>query len=195
MSWKLSRWKGCDGGCCVRSPRFPKATPGPDLARPAFKADCIYHEKTGSGTNPDGSHWFGGCALYREINEVIAARNGTNRVRRQDLESKPNLGPVVKNLISPLNRTTRGPAIQWFLDTCWKWPAMTPTIAAFVDKAKALGIFTDDPGFSPLADSSRIYTDEEKAALDQEFHVTHAQVQAGTAVNEEPACCFYWEQV
>ncbi len=48
MSWHLARWKPCDGGCCVRSPRFPR----PD------GADCVYH------LNTEGE--YGGCALIRD---------------------------------------------------------------------------------------------------------------------------------
>ncbi len=48
MSWHLARWKPCDGGCCVRSPRFPRAD----------GTDCTFH------LNTEGE--YGGCALYKD---------------------------------------------------------------------------------------------------------------------------------
>ena len=196
MPWKLARWKPCDGGCCVRSPRFPRAQGGPDNTRPAWLADCIYHENQPGGISPDGTEWRGGCTLYTELLGVIASRGGVNNVRIQDLRGLNNFGRFVRGQEPPPNhRTFRGNTVQWFLDTCWKWPVMTPTITALINRAKALGIFQDDPGFSAVLAYETEYTDEQRVALGQEFHVTHEQVVAGTAVNEEPACCHYWQQV
>lgn len=198
MPWRLSRWKVCDGGCCVRSPRFPRPAGGPDPDRPAFNADCVFHLNQPGGTSPDGSTWRGGCQLYTEILEAITARNASNnmsRVRLSDLRAKAGLVSVIDANTTPQLRTFRDTPIQWFLDTCWKWPYKSPLISAFWERVKALGLAHEDDGFSPLLDPARTYTDAEREAIEQEFHVTDAQVRAGTAIAEEPACCFYWEQV
>lgn len=200
MPWKLARWKPCDGGCCVRSPRFPKsANLGKvDPERPAFMADCVYHLNQAGGTSPDGSTWRGGCALYIDLLQAVDERNAAtniSRLRTQDITSKPNLGPVVQNAVTVEGRTLRENVRQWFFDTCWVWPVPTPLIQSVIDRVKQFGFYRDDPGFSAKLSYERTYTDAERAAAGQEFHVTDAEVKAGTAASHEPACCHYWMSV
>ena len=198
MPWKLSRWKTCDGGCCVRSPRFPNPGGGPDPERPAYMADCIYHLNEPGGTSPDGTQWRGGCQVYKELLTAIANRNAEtnmNRLRLADIMAQPTLRQLVNKEIRPALRESRGEPIQWFGDTCWKWPVMTPLISALWGRAKSLGLVADDPGFSPVLMYDRVYTDEEREAMGQEFHVTWEQVQSGEAATVPASCCHVWEAV
>jgi hypothetical protein len=200
MPWKLTRWKPCDGGCCVRSPRFPRAdnlgtVPG---AHPAFMADCVYHLNEPGGTNPDGSTWRGGCALYRDLLQAVAERNAANnisRLRTTDVLSKPSLGPIIREEVAVSGRDFRLNVRQWFLDTCWIWPVPTTLIQAVITRLQGFGWYQNDPGFSAKLSTTTIYTDAEKAATEQEFHVTWAQVQDGSALTVPATCCWVWEPV
>lgn len=60
--WKLVKFRPCDGGCCVDSPRFPRTGSrfgaNPNTTR-IKGADCIYHL---NGIEEP----YGGCVLYKE---------------------------------------------------------------------------------------------------------------------------------
>lgn len=161
-------------------------------------ADCIYHLNEPGGTSPDGTQWRGGCQLYKEMLAAIASRGAEtnmNRLRLQDLRAQPNIRQLIDEEVRPALRESRGKPVQWFGDTCWKWPVMTPLISALWERAKALGLVADDPGFSAVLMYDRDYSDAEREALGQEFHVTDAQVLDGTAATVPATCCHYWKAV
>ncbi len=197
MPWRLARWKDCDGGCCVRSPRFPKANPTPiDATRPAYMAGCRYQLNEPGGTSPDGASWRGGCVLYKELLGAISDR-GDRAVRKSDLDALPEFSKM-RVIASEDSRAidARG-ALSWF-QTCWQWPAATPTLAKLRDRFTQLGLWDGD-GFGIEYDT--IYDDSEAEIVDghrairgQAFHVEDEWDAAKRAI-AEPACCHFWQAV
>lgn len=195
MPWKCARWKSCDGGCCVRSPRFPRAMPGPDATRPAYMADCRFHLNQAGGTNPDGSSWRGGCQVMQAIYAIIAARGGVSKVRAQDITGNTTLAAVRAVTTEPKRTIDRRGGLFWFINTCFMWPLPTATQTAFRDRLVTLGLIPASDASYPLVDAAKpSYTDAERTAKGQEFHVT-SDMTAPQKAAQEPACCFEWEPV
>ena len=145
------------------------------------------------GTSPDGMLWTGGNQLHAEIWRLYESlgRNASG-IRLADLQALPNFGALF-GLDWPLQGAWKGKAVQWFLDRDFGWPVRTPHIQAILDQMAVLGIW--DPTLYDLGISyDVIYTDRQRAALGQEFHVdagmTKAEKEAVPA-----ACCHYWERV
>ncbi len=180
MPWKLSKWKDCDGGCCVRAPRFPR-----DLDNPGM-SDCVYHE---NGPGGEGRDLRGGCRLIRELNSSIVAHPN---VDRDDLLGRSNFSAVKDKLEPPHGLWQKNP-LQWFFDTCWGWPVRSPAIKGILQKVKVLGLWDEDT-YDPGMEYDRVYSDQEMENFSQTFHVTSDMTQAEKEA-QEPACCHLWEEV
>ncbi len=174
MTWKLSKWKDCDGGCCVRAPRFPRDPENPSMS------DCVYHE---NGPGGDGDDVRGGCRLIRELNsaDLIPVTEVLSKGKLLEMQGRqePPHGPWAKR------------PLQWFLDTCWGWPVRPPNIMGLLQRMKSVGRW-DDTDYSPGFEYDKVYTDEEIQG--QTFHVTSDMSQVEKEA-QEPACCHYWEEV
>ncbi len=181
----------------MRSPRFPKANPTPvDPERPAYMAGCRYQLNEPGGSSPDGASWRGGCVLYKELLGTIADR-GDRQVRKSDIDALPEF--TAMRVIATEDSRAIDPrgALSWF-QTCWQWPAATPTQAKLRDRFTQLGLW-DGRGFGIEYDTA--YDDSEaeivnghRAIRGQAFHVEDEwdAVQRAAA---EPACCHFWESV
>lgn len=192
-NWKLIRWKPCDGGCCARSPRFPKDNLTPrDATRPAFHADCRYHLNEAGGTSADGTQWRGGCAIYKELLANVATRGGdATQVTRGELDADEKLTEISNIVSEPLRQIHKEGGLQFFMETCWEWPAATPTLTALRERMEALGMISPVQ-IGGVIDYDTVYTDQERAAIGQEFHITHDMTRAQRTA-QEPACCHVWE--
>ena len=191
--WKIVRWKPCDGGCCTRSPRFPQDNPTPrDPARPAFHADCRYHLNEPGGISADGSEWRGGCEIYKELLANVATRGGDpTQVTEADLDADPKLTEIRAITSEALRQIHKDGGLQWFMETCWEWPAATPTLTALRERMEALGMI-DPVQIGGVIDYATVYTDRQRTDIGQEFHITHDMTRAQRDA-EEPACCHVWE--
>ncbi|KKN36035.1 hypothetical protein LCGC14_0777740 [marine sediment metagenome] len=195
MSWKLSRWKPCDGGCAVRSPTFPDETnKGTVLGRHEdYMAGDRYKLSDIGGTNPDGFEWTGGNLLHKELWALYeSVGRNAKRLRLADLKALPGFGQLF-GLNWPLQGLWKGNAIQWFLDRDFGWPVRGVHVQAILDQMAKLGLW-DSALYDPGLDYTTVYSDEEREALGQTFHVTDKMTQTEKET-EEPACCHFWEKV
>ncbi len=195
MGWKLSKWKRCDGGCSIRSPTFPdEANKGTVPGRHEdYMAGDRYTLHESGGMNLDGGEWAGGNLLHKEIWALYESkRHKAQRITLVDLQRLPAFGQLF-SLDWPLQGLWKGNAIQWFLDRDFGWPVRGPHVQAILDQMARLGLWNStlyDPGL----DYETVYTDEEREALAQEFHVARDMAQAEKEA-QEPACCHFWEQI
>lgn len=212
MPWKLSRWKACDGGCCTRSPRFPNEPTthietvgdGPTVEvdvitypeRPAYMAGCRYQLNEPGDTSPDGTDWLGGCVIYKELLGAIAD-SGQTPVSKKDIDKLTEFTKM--RVIATEDSRAIDPrgALSWF-QTCWQWPAPTPTLAKLRDRLTQLGLW-DGRDFGIEYDT--VYDDSEaeivnghRAIRGQTFHVEDEWDAAKRAAVESP-CCHFWERV
>jgi len=172
----------------VRSPRFPKPNLTPlDNTRPAYYADCRYHLN-------NGTSWRGGCAIYNEINALIASKGGDiSKITKGNLLSQALTGEIRAITTEPLRTIDARGGLYWFIHTCYLWPVPTAQQIAFKDRLVALGLMPPIGNEYPLM-QDKVYTDAEKEAAGQTWHVTDDMTAAEKAA-QEPSCCFFWKVV
>jgi hypothetical protein len=163
-------------------------------------AGCRYQLNEPGGTSPDGTQWRGGCALYKELLALIADR-GPAPVRARDLRELTEFDKMRRIAAEPLRTIGKRGALQWF-QTCWQWPAATPTLAKLRDRLTQLGLWDgDDFGidYDTIYDDSEVEMvetedGEHRAIRSQMFHVED-EWDAAQRAAAEPACCHFWERV
>ena len=195
MPWRLALWKPCDGGCAVRAPTFPEDSNRGTVAgrHPDFMAGDRFQLNEVGGTSPDGREWSKGNLLHKELWALYEAKGrNPKRIRLSGLKALLGFGQLF-HLNWPLQGLWKGKAIQWFLDRDFGWPVRGPHVQAVLDRMAELGLW-DATLYDPGLDYETVYSDEERAALGQEFHVTADMTKAEKEA-EEPACCHYWEKV
>ncbi len=195
MPWELKRWKSCDGGCATRSPTFPDLNNRgtvPDR-HPDFMAGDRFKLNEAGGTTPDGMEWTGGNQLHKEL-WALYERVGrdANRIALADLEALPNFGPLF-TLDWPKQGAWKGNAIQYFLDRDFGWPVRTRHVMSILNRMADLGLW-DPKLYDSGISYNTVYSDREREALGQEFHVTAGMSQAEKEATDA-ACCHYWESV
>ncbi len=195
MAWRLARWKDCDGGCSTRSPTFPDlnnrgSVPG---RHPDYMAGDRYKLADGRGASPDGTAWVGGNQLHKELwglYERVGRR--AERITLPALKALPNFGTLFE-MDWPMQGAWKGNAVQWFLDRDFGWPVRGDHVQAILDRCATLGIW-DPTLYDPGLDYVTTYSDDERKALGQEFHVDADMTDAQRA-RVPAACCHYWERV
>ncbi len=192
-NWKLARWKPCDGGCSVRAPTFPDETNRGtvDGRHEDYMASDRYKLDESGGTTPDGMEWTKGNLLHKELWSLYEDKGRrVGQIEIADLHALPGFGQLF-SLDWPPQGIWQGNAIQWFLDRDFGWPVRGPHVQAILDRMAELGLW-DSKLYDPGLDYDMIYTDHQRAAMGQEFHITHDMTKAKRAA-QEPACCHVWE--
>ncbi len=195
MAWQLKRWKSCDGSCSIRSPSFPDLANRGTVAdrHPDYMAGDRFKLSESGGTSPDGMEWTGGNQLHKELWDLYeSVSRRPQAITLQALQALPGFGQLF-TLDWPKQGLWKGLAIQWFLDRDFGWPARTPHITAILNRMAELGLWNPNLYDSGISYDT-VYTDEERKALGQEFHVTAAMSPAEKEA-VEAACCHYWERV
>jgi hypothetical protein len=195
MAWQLKRWKTCDGGCSIRAPSFPDLANRGTVAdrHPDFMAGDRFRLSESGGTSPDGLEWSGGNRLHKELWDLYESVSRRPKdITLAALEALPGFGQLF-TLDWPKQGIWKGNAIQWFLDRDFGWPVRTPHIQAILNRMAELGIWKPNLYDSGISYDT-VYTDKERAALGQEFHVTAEMTQAEKEA-VPAACCHYWERV
>ncbi len=195
MPWQLKRWKSCDGGCSKRSPSFPDLNNRgtvPDR-HPDFMAGDRFKLTEVGGITPGDMEWIGGNALHKELWDLynrIGQR--ADRIAMRDLEMLPNFSTLL-TLDWPKQGMWKGNAVQWFLDRDFGWPVRTRHVMKILNRMAVLGLW-DPKLYDPSLSYDVTYSDEERVALGQEFHVT-ADMSQEEKEAVPAACCHYWERV
>jgi len=162
MPWKLAQWKPCDGGCSVRSPRFPRpdrlgTVPG---RNPRYMAGDVMQMQEPGGTSPDGIAWVGGNRALKELWELYeSVERNAQRIRARDVQALPSITEILARTVDVGPAwAERGP-LQWHLDTDFGWPVRGPHIQAMLGRLAALGLW--DPDFySTGMDYDTVFPDE-----------------------------------
>ncbi len=194
MPWQLRRWKSCDGGCSVRAPSFPDlnnrgTVPG---RHPDFMAGDRFKLAETGGTTPDGMPWTGGNQLHKEIWELYEkVGRDAERISLADLQALPNFS-ILFDIDWPKQGAWKSNAVQWFLDRDFGWPVRTGHVMRILNRMAVLSLW-DPKLYNPGLSYDATYSDKERAALGQEFHVDADMTDAERRA-QEPACCHYWER-
>ena len=216
MPYKLARWKPCDGGCAVRSPRFPNLAnlgrePGRD---PKYMAGDRFQRAYPGGTSPDGLEWVGGNEAHKQLWDLYESLNrNPQRITRRNFTALPAIISIMalEGVPGCTGPAWENKALQWYLDTDFGWPCRTPHVQAILTRLAELGLW--DATFSDITMSyDTIYPDEwVQDPVDghvnvgmptmwrggagfggQTFHVEAAMTPAEKAA-QEPACCHMWQ--
>ena len=123
---------------------------------------------------------------------MMATAGGDEKlVDETELDKQAELTKIRSITEEPLRTIHPDGGLQWFMETCWEWPAETPTMTKLRTRLQELGLVSKlDVG--GVLDYAKVYTDQERADIGQEFHITHDMTKAARAA-EEPACCHVWE--